>query len=142
MARTERQSPDDIKVTVNLGPVEVGTVDLLVEEGFYASRADFIRAATRRQLTEHKRAIDDATTRREFTMGLARYRERDLQQALSEGRKLSLRVIGVLLFAPDVKPDTARDAIEEVHVLGSVRGPEAVLELVREKKVDMRDDSR
>ena len=81
MARPERTGPPDEKITINLGPVDLGRVDLLVEEGFYGSRTDFIRDAIRRLLDEHKAVLSDAAVRREVTVGFVRLGRSELEIA-------------------------------------------------------------
>jgi Ribbon-Helix-Helix transcriptional regulator family len=49
--------PDSEKITINLGFVDLGRVDLMVREGFYSNRADFIRTAIRNQLERQDDAI-------------------------------------------------------------------------------------
>lgn len=128
MARPERAGPPDEKLSVNLGPVDLGTIDVLVEEGFYATRADFIRSAVRRQLEEHKAAVADAITRREFTVGYVRHNRTDLEAAKKRKQRLDIRVVGVLHLADDIDADLADAVIERLDVLGSLRAPKAVLD--------------
>jgi Arc/MetJ-type ribon-helix-helix transcriptional regulator len=135
MARTERSAPVDEKITVNLGPVDLGNIDLLVSEGFYGSRTDLIRSAVRRVLDDHRRTLEDLTTRREFTAGYLRYAQADLKQYIKDGEQLDLRVIGLVQLASDVTPDVADKAIARLWVLGSLRAPAPVIERLRPKLV-------
>ena len=133
MGRPERAGPPDEKLSVNLGPVDLGTIDVLVEEGFYATRADFIRSAVRRQLDEHKVVLDAAITRREFTVGYVRHNASDLRAVKKRRQRMDIRVIGVLHLADDIDPDLADEVIERIKVHGSVRAPEAVLERLADR---------
>jgi len=103
-------------------------VDLLVEEGFYASRTDFIRAAVRRLLDEHKSFLEDAATRREFSVGVVKLGASYLETVRKKKERLELRVVGVLELRDDVTPELADQTIERVNVLGSFRAPPAVIE--------------
>lgn len=133
MARPERTGPPDEKITINLGPVDLGRVDLLVEEGFYGSRTDFIRDAIRRLLDEHKAVLSDAAVRREVTVGFVRLGRSELEIALREKERLDLRVVGRLEIAEDVTPDLADRAIERIAVRGSLAAPRPVLDRLGEK---------
>lgn len=125
--------PGDEKVTINVTPVDLGKVDLLIGEGLYASRTDFIRAAIRRQLDGAQLVIDQAIVRRRFTVGYHFLRAADLEQATRDGLRLSIRVIGVLQMANDVTPNLADAAIKEIRILGAFKAPAAVKERLRHK---------
>lgn len=135
MGRPERAGPPDEKLSVNFGPVDIGTVDLLVEEGFYASRADFIRHAVRTQLDEHKAAVQDATTRRDFSVGYVSLDAGYLRAAKKRKQRLDIKVVGVLHLQDDIDPALASEVIERVHVLGSFRAPEAVIGVLGDRVV-------
>lgn len=128
MARPERLGPPDEKITINLGPVDVGRIDLLVDEGFYASRTDFIRDSIRRLLDEHRAVLSDAAIRREVTVGFVRLGSRELQRAAAQKNKLDIRVVGRLEIGDDVTPELADKTIERVSVRGSLQAPSTVLE--------------
>lgn len=133
MARPERTSPPDEKITINLGPVDLGRVDLLVDEGFYGSRTDFIRDAIRRLLDEHKAALSDAAVRREVTVGFVRLSSAELERAAKKKVKLDLRVVGRLELGDDITPDLADSVIERVSVRGSLAASPAVLDRLGDK---------
>lgn len=133
MGRPERAGPADEKLSVNIGPVDLGTIDVLVEEGFYATRADFIRSAVRRQLDEHKSVLDAAITRREFTVGYVRHNAADLRAVKERRQRMDIRVIGVLHLADDIDPDLADEVIERIKVHGTLRAPAAVLARLGER---------
>jgi Arc/MetJ-type ribon-helix-helix transcriptional regulator len=135
MGRTQRTGPPDEKLTINLGPVNLGRIDLLVAEGLYSTRTDFIRAAIRRQLDDDKQVVEEATVRREFTVGYVSLRGADLERTRKSHQKLRVRVIGVLRIADDVSPPLADDVFEEIWVLGQLRAPRAVLERLGPKVV-------
>jgi Arc/MetJ-type ribon-helix-helix transcriptional regulator len=133
MARPERVGPPDEKITINLGPVDLGRIDLLVEEGFYASRTDFIRDAIRRLLDDHKAVLSDAATRREVTVGFVRLGRTELEQARTDKERLDISVVGRLELDDDVEPDLADEVIERLSVRGSLRAPTDVLERLGDK---------
>jgi len=120
------QQPDSEKITINLGFVDLGHVDLLVREGFYGNRTDFIRTAIRNQLDRHGEAARQSTTRRQLQLGLCQLAARDLEAARDAGETLDIRVLGLLTIAPDVSPDLARAVIGSVTVLGAFHAPPAV----------------
>lgn len=120
------RGPDSEKVTINLGPIDLGQIDLLVSEGFYANRTDLIRAAIRRELDRHEASVRRAVAREGLDLGLRRLGRADLERARDDGAPLHLRVLGLLQIADDVTPDLARAAIGSVHVLGALAAPAAV----------------
>lgn len=112
--------PDSEKITINLGHVDLGHVDLLVREGFYGNRTDFIRTAIRNLLARHEKALEQAVTRQKFHTGLLRLDAGDLTAAVNDGRRLQLHVIGLLSIARDVEPALIIAAISRVEVLGGI----------------------
>ena len=128
MARLTRASDGDKseKITINIGLVDLGQIDLLVSEGFYANRTDFIRTAIRRQLESRSSSVDSTVARRELTLGSEHYDRRDLEALRAAGRMLELRVLGLASIADDVSPELAVATIASVEVLGAFRAPRAV----------------
>jgi Arc/MetJ-type ribon-helix-helix transcriptional regulator len=114
------------KITINVGLVDLGQIDLLVREGFYANRTDFIRTAIRRQLETRASAVDDSVARRALTLGTEHYSRCDLEELREEGRTVELRVLGLASLADDVTVDLALATIASVEVLGAFRAPRAV----------------
>lgn len=114
------------KITINLGLVDLGLIDLLVEEGFYSNRTDFIRAAIRRQLDSRATAVDDTVQRRALTLGTRYLSRRDLEGLRDAGQQIELRVLGLATIAEDVSPELALATIASVEVLGAFRAPRAV----------------
>lgn len=113
------RSPDSEKVTVNLGFVDLGHIDLMVRDGFYANRADFIRTAVRNQLDRQGEAVRHSVARRQLALGLSHYTRADLEAARDAGTPLHIQVLGLASIAPDVTPELARAAIASVQVLGA-----------------------
>jgi Arc/MetJ-type ribon-helix-helix transcriptional regulator len=117
---------DTEKITINLGYVDLGHVDLMVQEGFYSNRTDFIRTAIRNQLDRHADVVKQSTARKTLDLGLRHYGRDDLEAARAAGQKLHIRVLGLASIAPDVTPELARDAIASVVVLGALHATAAV----------------
>jgi len=117
---------DSEKITINLGFVDLGQVDLLVAEGFYSNRTDFIRTAIRNQLSTHGEVVKQSVARREMVLGLQRYTRRDLEKVLASGEQLQIQVLGLAIIDDDVTPQLARQAIASITVLGALRASAAV----------------
>lgn len=109
------------KITINLGYVDLGQIDLLVQEGFYSNRTDFIRTAIRNQLATHADAVKQTVARQTLVLGLQEYTLRDLEAVRAAGERLQIQVLGLVVIADDVPPELARAAIESVAVLGALR---------------------
>lgn len=118
--------PPDEKITINLGCVDLGQIDLLVQEGFFASRTDFIRAAIRTQLATHHDAIRQLTERQMLVLGIQHFSAADLAAVRDAGEKLHIRVLGMAVIAPDVTPELALASIESLTVLGALQAPAAI----------------
>jgi Arc/MetJ-type ribon-helix-helix transcriptional regulator len=128
MARPKKSAELDKseKITINVGLVDLGQIDLLVNEGFFANRTDFIRTAIRRQLDSRSSAVDSTVARRELTLGSEHYSRHDLEALRDAGRMVELRVLGLASIADDVSPELALATIAAVEVLGAFRAPPAV----------------
>ena len=114
------------KITINVGPVDLGQIDLLVNEGFYANRTDFIRTAIRRQLDTRADAVNETVTRRALKLGTRHLSRRDLESLREAGQTVDLHVLGLATIAQDVSPDLAMATISSVEVLGAFRAPSEV----------------
>jgi len=114
------------KMTVNIGVVDLGHVDLLVQEGFYSNRSDLMRTALRNQLALHADTVKQTVARRTLTVGLQHYNRADLEAAVAAGQRLQLQVVGLARLADDVTPELALAAIESVTVLGAFQASPAV----------------
>jgi Arc/MetJ-type ribon-helix-helix transcriptional regulator len=117
---------DSEKITINLGFVDLGHVDLLVREGFYGNRTDFIRTAIRNQLERHGEAARQSVTRRQLQLGLCHLSADELEAARAAGETLDIRVLGLLTLGSDVTPELARAAISSVTVLGAFHADPAI----------------
>ena len=114
------------KITINIGLVDLGQIDLLVREGFYANRTDFIRSAIRAQLATRASAVNDTVARRTLVLGTEHYGRGDLEKVLAARQKVHIRVLGLASIADDVTPELARQTIASVEVLGAFRASPAV----------------
>ncbi len=118
--------PDSEKLTLNLGFVDLGQVDLLVSEGFYGNRSDFIRTAIRNQLAAHADPVRQAVTRRMLVLGAQHLSAANLERTRAARERLQVRVLGLFTLADDVTVPLALDTIESVEVLGAWLAPPAV----------------
>ena len=109
------------KITINLGVVDLGQIDLLVQEGFYANRTDFIRTAIRNQISAHADAVRQTVARKTLVLGLQHYTRRDLEEVRDAGETLQIKVLGLASIADDVPPELALATIDSVVVLGALR---------------------
>ena len=107
------------KLTINLGVVDLGKIDLLVQEGFYSNRTDLIRTAIRNLLSVHGEEVKRTVARRTLVLGLQDFRRADLERALAAGQMLHIQVVGLARIANDVSPELARATIQSVEVLGA-----------------------
>jgi len=118
--------PDTEKVTINLGLVDLAQMDLLVEEGFYTNRTDFVRMAIRNQLQLHAEAIRQTVVRKRFVTGMQRYSKAELEKAVANNEQLDIHVLGLATIDDDVTPELALAAIASIHVLGAFLASNAV----------------
>ena len=129
MARDTTALPragDSEKITINLGFIDLGHIDLLVKDGFYANRTDLIRTAIRNQLERHAEQTRQSAARHNLDLGLRHFTRADLEAALAAGRPLDIRVLGLASIAQDVTPELARAAIASIAVLGALQASPAV----------------
>ncbi|MDB5770019.1 MAG: CopG family transcriptional regulator [Burkholderia sp.] len=117
---------DSEKITINLGMIDLGQIDLLVQEGFYSNRTDLIRTAIRNQLAAHADVIKQTVTRKSLVLGLQNFSRVDLEAVRDAGEKLQIQVLGLATIAPDVTPELALATIESVAVLGAFHASPAV----------------
>jgi Arc/MetJ-type ribon-helix-helix transcriptional regulator len=117
---------DSEKITINLGFVDLGQVDLMVQEGFYSNRTDFIRTAIRNQLERHADVVKQSTARKSLDLGLRNYSREDLETVRRAGEMVHINVLGLATIAQDVTPELARATIASVSVLGALHASSAV----------------
>ncbi len=124
--RLRDKSGDTEKITINVGFVDLGHIDLLVHEGFYSNRTDFIRTAIRNQLATHGDAVKQSIMRHTLELGLRHYTREDLEAVKAAGRKLRIQVVGLATIAEEVTPELALETIESITVLGALHASKAV----------------
>jgi Arc/MetJ-type ribon-helix-helix transcriptional regulator len=120
------KTTDTEKITINLGFVDLGHIDLLVQEGFYSNRTDFIRTAIRNQLDRQNDVVKQSVARHRLDLGLRHYTRQDLEAVQAAGATLHIQVLGLAVIAPDVSPELARNTIASIHVLGALHASPAV----------------
>ena len=121
------------KITINLGLVDLGQVDLLVQEGFYSNRTDFIRTAIRNQLATHADDVRQTVARKTLVLGLEHYTRRDLEAVREAGETLEIRVLGLASIDDDVSPELALETISSLVVLGALRANPAVKSALQDR---------
>jgi Arc/MetJ-type ribon-helix-helix transcriptional regulator len=114
------------KITINLGVIDLGQIDLLVQEGFYSNRTDFIRTAIRNQITTHAEVVKQTVARKTLVLGLQDYSRQDLEALRAAGQTLQIQVLGLARIADDVSPELARATIDSITVLGALQASPAV----------------
>jgi len=117
---------DSEKITINLGYVDLGQIDLLVREGFYSNRTDFIRTAIRNQLERQNDAVRESVARHQLNIGVRLYSRQDLEEAAAKGEVLHIQVLGLAIISADVSPELARATIGSLQVLGALQASPAV----------------
>lgn len=115
------KTPDTEKITLNLGYVDLGRIDLLVQEGFYSNRSDMIRTAIRNQLDSHGEVVSRSITRNTMELGLRDYGRAELEALRTAGEVLHVKVVGLARIAPDVTPELAQSVIGSITVLGALQ---------------------
>jgi Arc/MetJ-type ribon-helix-helix transcriptional regulator len=116
----------DEKITLNIGCIDLGQIDLLVQEGFYSNRSDLIRTAIRRLLSNHEDVVQQVVSRKTLVLGIQHYTLADLQAVQQAGERLQIRVLGLASIADDVPPELALATIESITVLGALHASPAV----------------
>jgi Arc/MetJ-type ribon-helix-helix transcriptional regulator len=124
--QTRARAGETEKMTINLGVVDLGQIDLLVQEGFYSNRTDLIRTAVRNQLAVHAEELRRTVARRTLSLGLQQFTRADLERVQESGQMLQIQVVGLARIAEDVTPELARATIESVCVLGAFHASAAV----------------
>lgn len=121
------------KITINMPPVDLGQIDLLVREGFYQNRTDFIRTAIRNQISTHADTVRQTVARRTLALGLQHYSRSDLEAVRGTGETLEIKVVGLVSIASDVPPELALQTIHSVTVLGTFRASRAVRDALADR---------
>jgi len=120
------RAADSEKITINLGFVDLGQIELLVQERFYSNRTDFIRTAIRNQIARHADTVEKVVTRKSVELGVRQITQAELMAARAAGEMLDIRVLGLAVIAADVSPDLAGETISALSVLGALQASDAV----------------
>jgi len=126
MPEIKHRLVDTEKLTINIGLIDLGLIDLLVQEGFYSNRTDLIRTAIRNQLNAHGDVVKQTVARRTLTVGLQDVSRAMLESAQREGTRLQIRALGLVRIANDVTPALAKATIESISVLGALQASPAI----------------
>jgi Arc/MetJ-type ribon-helix-helix transcriptional regulator len=126
MTKNRPKLPETEKITINLGLVDLGQIDLLVQEGFYSNRTDLIRTALRNQLATHADVVKQAVARKSLSLGIQRYARAELEAVRAVGQRLRIQALGLVVIGEDVTPELAVATIESVAVLGALHASPAV----------------
>ena len=121
------------KITINLGPVDLGRIDLLVEQGVYTNRTDLIRTAIRNQIERHDSVIQEITVRHSYSFGVLIYTANDFEKLRAQGKKMSIHVVGMLTLSSSVTPELALETIESIRIRGKLIAPKAVREALADR---------
>ena len=124
---------DSEKITINLGMIDLGQIDLLVSEGFYSNRTDLIRTAIRNQLNTHADVVRQTVARRSLVLGMHHYSRADLEAAQQAGIRLQIQVLGLASIASDVTVELALATIESISVLGALHASSAIKAALAER---------
>lgn len=127
------KQPENEKITINLGFVDLGRIDLLVQEGFYSNRSDFIRTAIRNQIDAHADMVKASVERHTMELGLRDYSRADLEALQAAGEVLHVKVVGLARIAPDVSPELARATIGSITVLGALQASAEIKEALADR---------
>ncbi len=127
------KTPDSEKITINLGYVDLGRIDLLVQEGFYSNRSDFIRTAIRNQLDSHVEVVAKSIERHTMELGLRDYTAADLEAVQAAGEVLHVKVVGLARIGPDVTPELALATIASITVLGALQASPEIKKALAER---------
>jgi Arc/MetJ-type ribon-helix-helix transcriptional regulator len=125
--------PDTEKITINLSAVDLGKVDLLVQEGLYSNRTDFIRTAIRWQLDKHSLEIQQSIARYSYVIGVLTYNRADLEKIKEKGEKLKIAIIGLLILQDNITAELANDVIETIRVRGILIASEAIKSIMTDR---------
>jgi Arc/MetJ-type ribon-helix-helix transcriptional regulator len=121
------------KITINMSVVDLGKVDLLVKEGFYTNRTDFIRSAVRRQLDQHAEEVEKAVIRNEVMVGVLIHTREGLEKRLQKGEQLAIRAVGMVVITDDVSPELAAKTIASIRIFGAFKANKAIKAALAER---------
>ena len=124
---------DTEKITINMSAVDLGRVDLLVDEGFYSNRSDFIRSAIRKELDVHRDMVVQAVSRKKMVIGVVMYSRHDLEIAQAKGVVYDIKVVGTVILDSSISPELALATISRVKIYGILHASPAVKEALADR---------
>jgi len=124
---------DTEKITINLGPVDLGRIDVLVEQGIYSNRTDLIRTAIRNQLEKHEPVIEEVGTRQNYSIGVIVMGPEELMSQRAKGKKISIHILGMLTLTSGVTPELALETIDSIWIRGKLIAPKEVREALSDR---------
>jgi Arc/MetJ-type ribon-helix-helix transcriptional regulator len=133
MVLVDSKPTDNEKITINLGYIDLGQIDLLVREGFYSNRTDFIRTAIRNQLDRQADMVKQSVTRHQLDLGLRRISRAELEALRAAGKRMDIQVLGVAVIASDVSVELARDTIASIQVLGHLQASASIKAALKDR---------
>ena len=125
--------PDTEKITINMSAVDLGRVDLLVDEGFYSNRSDFIRTAIRKELDVHRDVVIQTVSRKTMVIGAVMYSSHDLEKAQAKGIAYDIKVVGTVILGNDISPELARATINRIKIYGVLKASQAVKDALADR---------
>ena len=125
--------PDTEKITINMSAVDLGRVDLLVDEGFYSNRSDFIRTAIRKELDVHRDIVIQTVSRKTMVIGAVMYSSHDLEKAQAKGVAYDIKVVGTVILGNDISPELARATINRIKIYGVLKASQAVKDALADR---------
>lgn len=124
---------DTEKITINISAVDLGRVDLLVDEGFYSNRSDFIRTAIRKELDVHRDIVIQSVSRKTMVIGAVMYSSHDLEKAQAKGVAYDIKVVGTVILGNDITPELARATISRIKIYGVLKASQAVKDALADR---------
>ncbi|MBI9045293.1 MAG: hypothetical protein JEZ06_12460 [Anaerolineaceae bacterium] len=124
---------DTEKITINLSVVDLGKIDLMIDQGFYSSRTDLIRTAIREKLATHSRVVEEAIIKKSAGIGIMHYSKKDLEKFLETGEKKSITVVGLFSLGNEITPELARETIESIRVYGVFQASSKVKDALKDR---------
>lgn len=112
------------KITINVNTSDLGKIDLLIHEGYYSNRTDFIKSAIKSQVNKHDDEINmilSSKKKKDWFVGVYVLTEDELQALKRYGRKKAIRGMGLLIVDKDVSLDLMKTSISAIETYGVCR---------------------
>jgi Arc/MetJ-type ribon-helix-helix transcriptional regulator len=116
------------KITININTIDLGHIDLLVNEGYYATRTEFIKTAVKKQLDRHeedtKKLIEQKAKHGDYelSIGVGGFTKSELERIIQKKEaKIKMIFIGLFITPKDVTLELLEQAVESIKVYGVCR---------------------